>query len=135
MAQGGFGVELKIMIGTVMETVVSLRNVEFPEFMKFVAETTGHDAEDGFYTAIATGKRRVQPFNATLVWDTNEATHAAVVTAFDSDEAVAMSIADPEGDEEIAFDAIIERVRRMSQQEDAMMAEVVIHPTGKPTIS
>lgn len=132
--QGGFGVVLKIDVSG-LTAVADVLDVDFPKFVKYVAETTGHDATSGYYTAVASGKRRLEPFQAIIAWDTSDSTHAAIVTAFDADTAVDMSIEDPDGDEVIAFAAIIEEVERMGQQEDAFKATVLIHPTGNPTIT
>lgn len=133
--QGGFGVVLKIMVSTTLTAVAKVLDVDFPKFKKFVAENTGHDATSGWYTAISTGKRRLEPFQATLEWDSVAATHAAIQTAFDSDAAVSMSIEDPDGVEVIAFSGIIEEIERVGKQEDTYKAVVLIHPTGAPTIT
>jgi predicted secreted protein len=133
MAQGGMGIDLKIHNGTALESVVSLLDVEFPKFKKFIAEITGHDSVGGWYEAVDTGKRRLEPFKAVLGW--NATSHAGIITAFTNQAAVACSIEDPDGDEVIAFDVHIEEIQRMGAQEDAMKAEVLLHPTGDPTIS
>lgn len=133
--QGGYGVSLKIMVSTVLTAVANLRDVDFPKQTKYVAESTSHAATLGYYTAIATGKRRLEPFTATLDWDSADSTHTAILAAFDADTAVSMSIQDPDGVEVIAFSAIIEQVERISKQEDSYQAKVVIHPTGSPTIT
>lgn len=135
MVQGGFGVILSIDVGTVLTAVTKIVDVGFPEFEKILAESTGHDSTDGYYEAVATGKRKLNEFTCTLTWDTNEATHAAVVTAFDADAAVSFSIQDPIGDETIAFEGHIRTVGRISEQEDVYKAEVAIQPTGAPTIT
>lgn len=133
--QGGFGLDLQIDTGSGLTAVVKVLECDFPKFKKYLAESTAHDSTDGYYEASSTGKRRIEPFTATLGWDTGEATHAYVVTAFDSDDAVDMSIADPDGDETIAFAAHIEEIERVSEQEDIVKAKVLIHPTGEPTIT
>lgn len=76
-AQGGFGVVLKINTGS-LTAVTGVTNVDFPEFMKYLAESTGHDSSGGYYEAVATGKRRLNPFPVEINWDTAEATHAAI---------------------------------------------------------
>lgn len=133
--QGGYGVVLKIMVSTTLTAVANLKDIDFPKFTKFVAESTAHDSTSGYYTAVATGKRRLEPFTATLGWDDSDTTHAAIVTAFDSDAAVSMSIEDPGGAEVIAFSAHIEAISRIAKQEDEYVAEVSIHPTGAATIT
>ena len=129
--QGGYGLTLTLN-GT---TVVGVQDTDFPRFMKFIAESTAHDSPGGYYEAVATGKRRIEAFSTTLIWDANEATHGAVITAFDSDDAQQLSIADPDGDETIEFNAHIEGINRISPQEDVFTAEVDILPTGTATIS
>lgn len=134
-AQGGFGLVLKIDVSASLTAIAGVKDVDFPKFKKFLAESTGHDATSGYYTAVASGKRRLEPIRATLYWDTSVNTHAEIVTMFASDDPTDMSIADPDGDETIAFSAHIEAIGRISKQEDAYEAVVDIHPTGPATIS
>jgi len=133
-AQGGFGVILKIDVSG-LTAVVGIVDVDFPEFEKILSESTSHDSTGGYAEYTATGKRKVNEFSCTLNWDTAQATHAAVVTAFDSDLPVNMSIEDPDGDEVIAFAAHIRTISRIGKQEDHYQAEVAIQPTGEPSIT
>jgi len=131
--QGGFGLDLKIHDGTDLASVVKLLNVEYPKFKKFIAEVTGHDSTGGWYEAVDTGKRKLEGFKCTVAWDPTA--HAAIMTAFTGTAAVACSIEDPAGDEVISFSVHIEEIQRMGDQEDALKAEVLLHPTGAPAIS
>ena len=135
--EGGYGLDVKITVGTTLTTFVSLlEGSEMPKFKKFIAEATPHNATGGWAVRVATGKRSLESFKVVLGWDTDEATHAAVQTAFDSDAAVNMSVVSPDGaDETIAFSAHIEEIGRMPAQEDIYKAEVMITPTGAPTIT
>lgn len=135
MVQGGFGVVLKIDVGTVLTAVTKVVDVGFPEFEKILAESTAHDSAGGYAEFVATGKRRLNEFTCTLTWDTAESTHAAMVTAFDSDAAVSFSVNDPDAIETISFEGHIRTIGRISEQEDAYKAEVAIQPTGQPTIA
>lgn len=130
-AQGGYGLTLT-MNGT---TVVSVEDADFPSFMKYIHESTAHDSAGGYYEAVATGKRRIEGMNVRLAWDDTQATHAAVLTGFDSDSSQQFTIADPDGDETIAFNAHVERVSRISRQEEHFYADVTLHPTGTATIT
>ena len=67
--QGGFGVVLKIMVGTVLTAVAAVMDVDFPEFEKILSESTGHDSTDGYKEWIASGKRALNEFTCTLTWD------------------------------------------------------------------
>jgi hypothetical protein len=129
--QGGFGVLLKIGGAT----IVSVTNVDFPAFRKFIAESTGHDSSGGYYQSVATGKRRLEPFSAEINWDAAAVTHIAVLAAFNAEAPVAMVISDPDSVEDIAFSAHVEAISRVSQQEDRYYATVEFHPTGAPTIT
>lgn len=133
--QGGFGLTLKIYVTSALVAVTKVSSADFPTFRKFIAESTGHDSASGYYQAVATGKRRLEPFQAELNWDIGETTHAAVRTAFASNAAVSMSIQDPAAAEVIAFSAHVEAISRVSQQEDRYYATVEFHPTGAPTIT
>jgi predicted secreted protein len=133
---GGFGLQVKIMVGTSLTALTYLlEGSELPKFKKFIAEATPHSATGGWAKRVATGKRSLESFKVVLGWDSDEVTHAAVQTAFDSNEPVSMSVVSPGGDETIAFSAHIEEVGRLPGQEDAYQAEVMITPTGAPTIS
>lgn len=129
--QGGYGLQVT-MNGTVL---VGVEDADFTPFMKFIDEATAHDSPGGYYEAVATGKRRIEPMAMTMIWDINEATHAAFLTAFNSDDAQQFTMADPDGDETIEFNAHVERLNRVSRQEETYRAEVELHPTGTATIT
>lgn len=131
--QGGFGSSLKITVSSVLTAVAGVKEFSFPEFEKVLADVTAHDSPGGYAEHISTGKRKLNSFTATLVWDRDETTHAAIVAAFDSDSPVACSVEDPDGVEVIGFDAHISKLGRMIEQEDALTCEVEIQPTGQPT--
>lgn len=135
--EGGFGLQAKITVGTTLTAIVSVQEgSEMPKFKKFIADMTPHSSTGGWAVRVATGKRSLESFKLVLGWDSDEATHAAVQTAFESDAAVGMSIISPDGtDETIAFSAHIEEIARLPAQEDGYKAEVMVTPTGKPTIT
>lgn len=133
--QGGFGLVVKISIAAVMTVVAHVLDGELPEFEKILKEVTGHDATGGYAEFIATGKRKLNAFNLTLLWDKAQATHAAMITAFNSEDPVNMSVQDPDGAEVIAFSAHIQKLGRISTQEDGYQCKVAIQPTGQPTIT
>lgn len=135
--EGGFGLQVKITVGTTLTAIAEvLDGSEMPKMKKFLAEATPHSATGGWAKKVPTGKRELQSFKAVLGWDSDEATHGAMQTAFDSENPVNMSVVSPDGsDETIAFSAHIEEIARMPAQEDIYKAEVMITPTGKPTIT
>jgi predicted secreted protein len=134
--EGGMGLAVKLTVGTTLTALTYLLDGEIPEFERFVAEATPHSSTGGWAVFVSTGKRKLNEFKVTLGWDSDEATHAAVLTAFDSESAVAMSVVSPDGsDETISFSAFITKIGRMTDQEDAYKCEVSIQPTGKPTIT
>ena len=133
---GGFGLQVKITVGTSLTAIAHLlEGSELPKMKKFLAEATSHSATGGWATKVATGKRSLESFKVVLGWDSDDTTHAAIQTAFDSNSPVNMSVISPDSDETIAFSAHIEEIARLTGQEDAYTAEVMISPTGKPTIS
>ncbi len=135
-SQGGFGLTAKIEIAAVLTVVVDiLEGSELPKFKKFLAEMTPHSATQGYAVRVATGKRSLESFKLVIGWDSDEATHAAMQTVFDSNLPVNMSISAPGNDEVIAFAAHIEEIARQAPQEDGYTAEVTITPTGAPTIT
>ena len=132
--QGGFGVVLSIDVGTVLTVLAKVVDTPYPEFEKILTEVTAHDSTGGYYEAIATGKRKLNEFPVKLTWDVALPTHAAVLTAFESDAAVSWSIADPDGSETISFEAHVRTMGKTSEQEGVFECEVIVHPTGEPTI-
>ncbi len=135
-AQGGMGLTAKIEIAAVLTAIVDiLEGSELPKFKKFLADMTAHDATGGYAVRVATGKRSLESFKLVIGGDADEATHAAVQAAFDSNSPVNMSIASPGNDEVIAFAAHIEEVSRQAPTEDGYTAEVTVTPTGAPTIT
>lgn len=133
--QGGFGMKVKITVGTTLTTIANLLDAEFPKFNKFLAEQTGHDATSGYAEYIDTGKRGLDSFKMTLGWDSESTTHAAIVTAFSATTTVNMSIEDPGAVEIISFAAHIKSILRISKQEEGYQAEIEVQPTGLPTIT
>jgi len=132
---GGFGLKVKIDIAATPTLITYLLEGEIPKFKKFIAEATPQNASGGYAVRVATGKRSLESFKVTLGWDATEATHAALKTAFASNDPVNITVVAPGTDETIAFSAHIEEVGRMTKDEDAYKAEVVITPTGAPTIT
>lgn len=135
--EGGMGLQVKITVGTTLTAIAEIQEgSEMPKMKKFIAEATPHNSTGGWAKRVATGKRSLESFKVVLAWDSDDTTHAAIQTAFDSDSAVNMSVISPDGtDENIAFSAHIEEIARMPGQEDVYKAEVMITPTGKPTIT
>ena len=133
--QGGFGVELKIMVGTVLTVVANMMDVDYPEMVKILSESTGHDSAAGYKEHIATGKYEATEFTCTLTWDSADSTHAAIVTAFDAAAAVSMSIEDPASVEVISGSGHIRAISRIGRQEEHFQAEVAIQPTGQWSIA
>ena len=125
----------KITVGTTLTAIANVLDCEFPKFIKVVKEFTAHDADTGWAQFNATGKRKLDKFKLTLGWDSESATHAALVTAFNADTTVNISIEDPDGVEVIAFAAHIESMDRVSEQEDGLKCTIEVQPTGKPTIT
>ena len=132
--QGGFGTVIKIKVTSTLTAITYAQEIEFPEFEKILADITGHDAPGGYEEIIATGKRKMNEFKVKLTWDISQVTHAAVQAAFDTDDAVEMSVEDPDGDEVIAFFAHVSKLGRIAEQEEGYVCEVTIKPTGIPTI-
>lgn len=135
--QGGFGVVLKIMISTTLTAVANLRDIDFPEQTKEVADVTKHPASAvvGYREFLDSGVRELTPFTAVLGWDDTAATHTALVTAFDATTALSMSLEDPAGQEIIAFSGIVQTIGRVAKIGDSYRANVTIRPTGAPTIT
>jgi len=133
--QGGFGLTVKILISAQQTAIADLLDGEIPEFEKFLAEMTPHNATGGYAVHVATGKRKMNEFKITLGWDSDDATHAAILAAFDSNSATTMQVLSPGADETIQFGAHIFKVGRISPQEDGYKCDVAIQPTGAPTIT
>lgn len=135
-AQGGFGLTAKIDISSTLTAIVDvLEGSEIPKMKKVIAEMTPHNATGGYAVRVATGKRSLESFKLVLGWDAAEATHAAMQTAFDSNDSVDFSVASPGDNEDLAFACHIEEIARVPGQEDGYKSEVMVTPTGAPTIT
>lgn len=133
--QGGFGLTVMITMAEVATAIATILDGEMPRFKRYLADFTPHDSTSGYDEYISTGRRGLDKFKLTLGWDAGEETHAAIVTAFDSDDPVEMAVEDPAGVETITFDAFIEEIGRIAKQKEGYVAEVVIQPTGAPVIT
>jgi hypothetical protein len=132
--QGGFGVLLKIDVSG-LTTTANLLDTDFPEQSKMLEEATGHSATGGYAVYVASGKRELGEFTATLLWDKADSTHAKVLTVLAANATVNMSIQDPAGAEIIAFAAHVKSVKRISKQDEAYKAEITFQPSANPTIT
>ncbi len=136
MATGGFGLQVQITVSNTLTAIANLRSPNMPELEKVMAEVTGHDAAGGYEEHLPTGKFRMTEFQAELVWDQSEATHAAIMAAFaETATPVQMKVIAPNDVESITFNAWISKISRVSDQEGAYMATVTIRPTGQPTLA
>lgn len=136
MTQGGFGLDFQMHDGTTgLVSVVKISDARFPRQSATIVDATTHDSPSGYYEAIHSGLRRLEPFDLVLNWDDTQATHARVLAVFAADVAVACSIADPDGDETISFNAFVESIERESPIDGKYTARVRVHPTGAPTIT
>jgi len=133
--QGGFGVTLQIYITAAYVSIVNVLDTDFPEQSKSIEEATAHSATSGYAAYVASGKRELGEFTATLLWDPGVATHAAIKTTFDSNATVNMKIIDPGAAETIQFAAHVKSIKRISKQDEAYKAEVTFQPSGAPTIT
>jgi deoxyribodipyrimidine photolyase-like uncharacterized protein len=132
--QGGYGLEVKINTGS-LTAIAKMVDGDMPAQLKELAEVTAHDSTSGYREFIDTGIRELGEFQVTLLWDDTEATHAQILTSFNATAAVSMSVLDPAGQETIAFSAFIRQISRISKMADGYKANVMIRPTGAPTIT
>ena len=129
--QGGYGATLTIA-GT---AIAHIMEYEFPEFEKILADVTAHDSTGGYAEYIASGKRQMNSFKVTLLWDAVSGTHGQLVDAYESDSTVAFVAADADSGEDIAFSGHVVKLGRVAKQEEGLTCEVEIQPTGIPTIT
>ena len=133
--EGGFGVEVQINVGSTLTAIAHVMEIAYPEFEKILYERTAHDSPEGYTEYGDSGKRKVNSFVAKLEWDAEEATHAAILAAFDATDPVQMLIKDPDGSETITGYAHIQKVGREAKQDSGYYCSVTIQPTGKWSIS
>jgi hypothetical protein len=132
--QGGFGLQVKINTGS-LTAIASVIDCEFPEQEKILDEFWTHDATSGYQRRVASGARDLKPFKMELAWDDAQATHAAILTNLAADVVVGFSIQDPDGQEVIAFNAHCSNIKRISEVDKALRAEVTVSPDAAPTIT
>ena len=130
--QGGYGVHLKVA-GT---AVAHIMDLEFPEFEKIISDVTAHDSPGGYAEYTASGLRKMNTFKITLLWDAvGTPTHAALVDAFESDNTVALVLADPDNIETITVNGHVTKIGRVTKKEEGYTCDVEIQPTGIPVIT
>lgn len=129
--QGGYGAKMSIG-GTALAHIMDM---EFPEFEKIISDVTAHDSPGGYAEYTASGKRQLNRYKLTLLWDANNAVHQQILDGFDSNLIVEMSCEDPLGQEIVAFDAHVTKINRITKQEEGYTAEVEFQPTGIPSIT
>lgn len=133
--QGGFGLTVKIDVVETPTAIATILDGEIPRFKRYLADFTAHDSASGYDEYISTGRRGLDKFKLTLGWDIGEDTHAALVAAFDSEASILMTVSDPDSAEDISFQAFVEEIGRVAKQKEGYTAEIVIQPTGAPTIT
>ena len=133
IVQGGFGSVFKIKVTSTLTAVTHATDIKWPEFEKMLVDVTAHDSPGGMAEWIATGKRKMNSFEVTLAWSKDDATHAAILAAYNADPAVAMSVQDPDGDEVISFNGHVQKLGRVTEQDGYMQMKVTIQPTGLGT--
>lgn len=132
---GAFGAKVKIMVGAAMTAIAHLNDVDAITLRKVLVKATGHDAAGGFDEYYDSGNKAIPAIKLTLAWDKAHATHAALVTAFNSPTPVQFSVEDPASTEVIAFSAHVQELGRTYKQNGVYTCVVTIQPTGAPTIT
>jgi hypothetical protein len=131
--QGGFGTKMTIDVAGSL-AIAYAETIGDISMKKIIADMTGHDSPGGWQENIDTGKRSMDPFDMKLTWDpTNQTSHAALQTAFNSRLSYPVTWEDPLGLETIGFNAIISQLSRATPQENVLTCTVKITPTGIPT--
>lgn len=133
--EGSMGAKLKIMVAAALTAVTHLQDVDTLTLRKTLVAATGHDAAGGYDEWYDSGKRTIPALKITLAWDDTDATHQALIAAFNSTSPVDMTLEDPNGSEVIAFKAHVQELGRVYKQNDVYKAQLTIQPTGQPTIS
>jgi len=133
--QGAFGGKVKIKISSAMTAIAHVEDFDYPELEKKLAEATAHDSPGGYAEHIATGERSVGEATLEITWDKSAATHAAIITAFNSSDPVDMSFEDPSGTEIMAVSAHIHKLGRIVKRGEAYKCKVGVQPTGQPTFT
>lgn len=128
---GGYGASLTIA-GT---AIAHIMEMEFPEFEKILSDVTAHDSAGGYAEYTASGKRQMNSFKVTLLWDALSGTHGQLVDAFESNSTVTFVAADSASNEDISFSGHVVKLGRVSKQEEGLSCDVEIQPTGIPTIT
>lgn len=136
MAQtGGFGCVCRIMVNGNLTAIADVVDIQFPKQDRTLADVTAHDSPNGYAEYLPSGARQLGEMTLTLVWDDTQTTHAALISAFNSANPVTMDVRDPASNELITFSAFVKSIERKGEKDKAFTADVVIQPTGAPTIA
>ena len=133
--QGGLGVKLKITVSAALTAVANVEEVEFPELEKIMADITAHDSGGGWDETIPSGRFNSSEFEATLTWNADDSSHAAITAAFGSTVSMPMSIEDPAGVEVLAFNGFVTKMGRVAELDEAYRCKVTFKATGPINIT
>lgn len=130
---GGFGVNWKVDVSSVLTTVPNVRDIAFPEEDNEITDITAHDSTNGYTERIPTGRVNTNEFTVTLTWDDAETTHQEIRTHHASKALLPMSITSPDGQETLSFSAYVRKLARSSAQNGSYDMVVTLAPTGAVT--
>jgi hypothetical protein len=132
---GGFGLVYKISITAVLTTIPKVVEGTLPERSRTMAEVTAHDSSGGYKEQINSGKRSLGEWDFTVLWDSANAVHQAVLTAFKASATTNGSIAKAGASETIAAATHWFKMKPSSDLEDGFKIQFTCKANGAPTVT
>lgn len=131
--QGGYGGIVKIDVTATPTAIAHAIEIGTFKRTRVIADVTAHDSTSAWQERIVTGRRNVEPFDVTVLYDKAGSTHAALNTGLTSGSTVNIKWIDGAGQETYSFTALITKKALVVEQEDGFKATFTVEPAGAPT--
>lgn len=132
--QGGFGGVVQIDVTATPTTIAKAIEIGSYKRTRTIASVTAHDSTSKWQERLATGRRNVEPFDVTVLFDKASTTHAALQAGLVSGSTVNIKWKSPDGSQEIySFTALITKRTNITDQEDGYKATFTVEPAAAAT--
>jgi predicted secreted protein len=132
---GGFGLIYKINIVSTLTTIPKVIEGTLPGRELVMAEVTAHDSTGGYKEQIASGKRSLGEWDFTVLWNSTDATHQAVLTAFKAAAPTNSSVTKPGATEIVTMSTHYTKMKVTTDIEDGVKIQWTCKGTGAPTVT
>lgn len=131
--QGGFGGIVQIDVTATPTTIAKAIEIGSFKRTRVITEVTAHDSSGAWTERMVTGRRNVEPFDVTVLFDKAGSTHVALQAGLVSGSTVNLKWKDGAGQETYTFTGLVTKRAIVTEQEDGYKATFTLEPSGAPT--